>query len=103
MTDQGDTGAPTEGTGPLLEPSAVAETLGVSLATVKRLTASGALPHVRVTQRRPRYLTDDITRFIEARRQTAAEGKTGYDGQPVSGSCGTTSVGGGGGDAKPVH
>jgi excisionase family DNA binding protein len=52
----------------LITPPEVSRLLGVSLATVKRLTSRGELPHVRVSVRRPRYCPDDVRRFIESRR-----------------------------------
>jgi excisionase family DNA binding protein len=53
---------------PLLGPREVSRLLGVSLATVKRLTGAGELPHVRVSRRRPRYRPEDVRWFIEAHR-----------------------------------
>lgn len=41
--------------------------LGVSLATIKRLTAAGELPYVQVSSRRPRYRAEDVQRFIDER------------------------------------
>jgi excisionase family DNA binding protein len=54
----------------LLRPRDVSGVLGVSLATVRRLTEAGDLPHVRVTGRRPRYRAEDVAAFIEARSST---------------------------------
>jgi excisionase family DNA binding protein len=68
MRGREDATASQEGTTALLAPTDVAEVLGVSLATVKRLTATGELPHVRVSDRRPRYAADDVAGFIAARR-----------------------------------
>jgi excisionase family DNA binding protein len=42
----------------------------VSIATIRRLTEAGDLPHVRVTGRRPRYRAEDVAAFIEARSST---------------------------------
>jgi excisionase family DNA binding protein len=52
----------------LLSPLEVSGLLGVSVATVKRLTASGQLPHVQVSSRRPRYAAADVARFIASKR-----------------------------------
>lgn len=52
----------------LLSPLDVSRLLGVSIATVKRLTATGELSHIRVTHRRPRYRADDVRAFLAARR-----------------------------------
>jgi excisionase family DNA binding protein len=59
----------------LLAPLDVSQLLGVSVTTVKRLTATGELPHIRVSLRRPRYRHDDLMNFIEGRRSTRSESR----------------------------
>jgi excisionase family DNA binding protein len=56
---------------PLLDPRDVSKLLRVSLSTVRRLTAAGDLPYVRVSDRRPRYRASDITAFIAIRKSDA--------------------------------
>jgi len=53
---------------PLLRAREVSTLLRVSVSTVRRLTAAGDLPHVRVSDRRPRYSATDVATFIAARK-----------------------------------
>jgi excisionase family DNA binding protein len=53
----------------LLTPSDVCRVLGISRSSVKRLTASGELPHVRVSVRRPRYRPEDVSIYINSKRK----------------------------------
>jgi excisionase family DNA binding protein len=57
---------------PLLDPREVSKVLRVSLSTVRRLTAAGDLPFVRVSDRRPRYRASDITAFVAHRKSDGA-------------------------------
>jgi len=52
----------------LLDTSGVAEILGVSTRTVKRLVAARKLPHVRIG-RMVRFLPADVFRWVEARKE----------------------------------
>lgn len=66
---------------PLLGPREVSELLRISLSTVRRLTAAGQLPHVRVSDRRPRYRAADIAAFIAERSMHRdSENDDGADG-----------------------
>lgn len=51
---------------PLLRPIDAARTLGVSLSTLRRLTAAGSLPSVQISQRRLGYRPADLERLIAA-------------------------------------
>lgn len=66
----------------LLAPHEVSRLLCVSASTVKRLTESGDLPHIRVTARRPRYRADDVLSFVEQRRRSRRQ-RSGKDDGPV--------------------
>ncbi len=59
----------------LLAPAEVSQILRVSLSTVRRLTVSGELTHVRVSDRRPRYRPEDVIAFLETRRAHARPGQ----------------------------
>jgi len=67
----------------LIAPHEVSRLLCVSVSTVKRLTESGELPHIRVTDRRPRYRAEDVSAFVERRRKSRRQ-LAGNDDGPVS-------------------
>jgi excisionase family DNA binding protein len=87
---------------PLLPALEVARLLGVSVATVKRLTAAGELPHIMVSRRRRRYRVEDVDRFVDARRIDGAQ-RAAQDADASAGTeaPSTTHAGAGGEGATP--
>src|SRR5690348_9932505 len=82
----------------LLTPVEVGRLLGVSLTTVKRLTAVGDLPHVRVSTRRPRYHACDVLAFIDCRRTGGTSGEPHRRRNPAGEPGFAKPAGDGGGD-----
>jgi excisionase family DNA binding protein len=58
----------------LLTVRAVAARLGVYMATIYRLTAQGALPHIRVSNA-IRFAPEDVEAYLAARRSRFATGR----------------------------
>lgn len=54
---------------PLLDVAAAARLLGIRDDAIYRLVEAGRLPHIRLSERRIRFLSSDLRAFIEARRQ----------------------------------
>jgi hypothetical protein len=57
----------------LVDPLTLARALAVSVRTVRRLRASGRIPVVEVTPRRPRYCVDDVIAALEQGREERHE------------------------------